>query len=200
MSSQNGMVPIFASCSRLLSSVAQNLGDKFFFDLCEKESDKLLSEFIRFLKFSEGDRADVAQCASTLILQIKNIINLLSIFNHLGITKPPTSLALERDLLRLWLSVLDSGGAGLINQRVPMRVGSKEIKKVKPRHKFVLSPKHKEILELIKNNEMVQNLEIFGKFADISKRTIKRKLSELIKSNNIKRKTDGKKVFYVAVN
>jgi predicted HTH transcriptional regulator len=70
----------------------------------------------------------------------------------------------------------------------------------KPRKKLRPLPRldqtHKEILGFVKTKERVQNLEVFNQFAHISRRTMKRKLSELIKANAIKRFTDGKKVFY----
>lgn len=195
------IVEIFGRCSRWLSKIALNAEDGFFSQLCVKESDKLLSEFIFFLKGEENVR-HVAQCCQPLISQIKNILNLLDILKHLGLAKPPTSLLLERDLLLLELSVLD------ISQPMvwlPEEAKEPVIPKVKKTNLHPLpnpSPKlgkvHREILEFIKNKERAQNLEVFNQFAHISRRTLKKKLSELVGANVIKRIADGKKVFYAA--
>ena len=63
-----------------------------------------------------------------------------------------------------------------------------------------LGTAHKEISEFIGSKERVQNVEVFAQFADTTRRTLKRKLSELVKAGAIKRLALGKKVFYTASN
>jgi hypothetical protein len=205
------------------------MDDSFFSDLCFKESDKLLLEFIFFLKEGGGENVAqtnvlqhkdvvkpddivqhgyrVAQYPPRLISQIKNILNLLDILKHLGLAKPPASLLLERELLLLELAVLDACRPA---PRLPSKTGkpiSRKGMKVNPHSSLRPSPKpapklgrtHKEILELIKGKERTQNLEIFGRFNHITRRTLKRKLSELIAIKTIRRFTENRKVFYSAV-
>ena len=50
MKTKREIAEIFGRCSRLLNKIALRMDDSFFSDLCFKESDKLLLEFIFFLK------------------------------------------------------------------------------------------------------------------------------------------------------
>ena len=223
MKLSRGLVEIFGRCSRLLNKIALGAGDDFFSQLCIKEADKLLSEFIFFLR-KEGKvrnryvgqndifqhknvakypqivqhKTYVAQSGRQLIFRIKNILNLLNILKHLGLAKPPTSLLLERDLLLLELSVLDISRPAAVSSGKAGKPASPKIKKAAnplPR----LGQTHKEVLEFVKSKEQVQNSEVFSRFSHIGRRTMKRKLSELIKANAIKRFTEGRKVFYSAL-
>lgn len=194
MKSGRGIVEIFGRCSRGLSKIALDAEDGFFSQLCVKESDKLLSEFIFFLKGTGAQEHHVAQYCLPLILRIKNILNLLDILKHLGFAKPPTSLLLERDLLLLKLSVLG------VKRPMPVSSGKTE-KPVAPKpekkpHPLALGRPHKEILEFIKGKERTKNLEIFNQFSHITRRTLKKNLSALVKANSIKRIANGKEVFY----
>jgi len=201
MKSRREMVEIFGRCSRELNKVALNAKDGFFSRLCAEKSDKLLSEFIFFLKEwgNKNTQHDtrVAQCGLGLIFQIKSTLNLLEILKHLGLAKPPTSLLLEKNLLLLELSVFDT------LQPEPVLSGkAREPILPKPRKKprpGPLGQTHKVIAEFIKARGQVQNTEIFGQFGRISRRTLKRKLSDLIRANSIKRITNGKKVSYAAL-
>ncbi len=194
------MVEIFGKCSRLLNKIALNIEDGFFSQLCAEESDKLLSEFIFFLR---GRRhADyVAQCCQPLISRIKNILNLLDILKHLGLTKPPTPLLLEKNLLLLKLSVLNTcqSTARLITETekpVPLKIRKTNLRRLPKLNPPKLGQTHQEISEFIKSQERTQNLEVFSRFSHIGRRTLKKKLSDLARTNIIKRIPDGKKVFY----
>ncbi len=211
MKSGRGTVEIFGKCSRLLNKIALNTKDGFFSRLCAKESDKLLSEFIFFLR-GEGSKhagyiahkCNVAQCCQPLILRIKNILNLLDILKHLGLAKSSTPLLLEKNLLLLKLSVLNACQpmARLITETerpIPLKK-----RKTNLRHPPKLNPPklgqtHQEISEFIKSKDRTQNLEIFSRFNHVGRRTLKKKLSDLSRANIIKRIPDGKKVFYSAI-
>ncbi len=209
MKSGRGIVEIFGRCSRGLNRIALDTKDGFFSQLCAKESDKLLSEFIFFLKKAgEGQKrriakpADitrgyhVAQYRLPLISRIKSISKLLEILKHLGLTKAPTSLLLERDLLSLELSVLNAYRPTAVSSGKTGKPASPSPGKT-PHPLPHLGQAHKEVAEFIKSKEQVQNSEVFAQFAHISRRTMKRKLSELIKASAIKRLAKGKKVFYL---
>ena len=244
------MVEIFGRCSRLLNKIALSIEDGFFSQLCAKESDKLLSEFVFFLR-REGDgcagyiaqsgvlrqqvvakpgnivqhkcnvaqnhilqhkdvakypqivqrKIYVAQSGEPLISQIKNILNLLNILKHLGLTKLPTPLLLEKNLLLMKLSVLNTcqSTVRLITETeklVPLKIRKTNLRRLPKLNPPKLGQTHQEISEFIKSKERTQNLEVFSRFSHIGRRTLKRKLSELIKAGTIKRLTDGKKVFY----
>ena len=218
------MVEIFSKCSRLLNKIALNTEDSFFSQLCAKESDKLLSEFIFFLK--EGGREHrvaqnhilqhknvakypqivqrklyVAQSGESLISQIKNILNLLDIIKHLSLIKPATPLLLEKNLLLLKLSVLNAYQpiARLITETekpVPLKIRKPNLRRLPKSNPPKLGQTHQEISEFIKSKERTQNLEVFSRFSHVGRRTLKKKLSDLARANVIKRIPDGKKVFY----
>ncbi|MEK7154425.1 MAG: hypothetical protein AAB792_02625 [Patescibacteria group bacterium] len=211
MESGRGIVEIFGKCSRLLNKTALNIEDDFFSRLCAKKSDKLLSEFIFFLKREGRDgrpgavaahqRSYVAQYYQRLISKIEDILNLLDILKHLDLAEPSASLLLEKNLLLLKLSVLNAVSqtaafCGKAEKPVPLK--PKKPPRKKP-SSSILTPAHLEISEFVRSKERVQNSEVFSQFPQISRRTMKRKLSELIKSGAIRRFTDGKKVFYAAL-
>jgi len=183
---------IFAVCSRQLNRLALKTGDKFFSKLYAKEADKLLSGFVGFLK-TRGETQNIPQCR-TLIFQIQNTLNLLEVFKHLQITEPTTPLLLEKNLLLLKLAILDTCRTSPLP-----KAGGASVKKPKKKSNAsprALSETHNQISDLIRSRDRIQNMEIFSQFPAISKRTLKRKLSELIKSGVITRRTEGKKVFY----
>lgn len=220
------MVEIFGRCSRLLNKIVLNIEDSFFSDLYAKESDKLLSEFVFFLR-REGEgrvghiaqsgvlrqlvvvkpgnvvqhECHVAQCCQLLISRIKNILNLLDILKHLGLAKPPTSLLLEKNLLLLKLSVLNACrpiARPLTEAEKPiaLKIRKTNLRRLPKLNPSKLGRTHQEVLEFIKSKERTQNLEVFSRFSHIGRRTLKKKLSDLARANVIKRIPDGKKVFY----
>ena len=209
MKLERGTVEIFGKCSRLLHKIALDIEDGFFSQLCARESDKLLSEFIFFLR-CEGEKHTgyVAQYHLRLISRIKNILNLLEILKHLGLTKPPTPLLLEKNLLLLKLSVLNSCQPTArfmieTEKPVPLKIRKTNLRRLPKLNQPKLDPPklgrtHQEVSEFIKSKERTQNLEVFSRFSHIGRRTLKKKLSDLARANVIKRIANGKKVFYSA--
>jgi hypothetical protein len=224
MKSGRGMVEIFGRCSRLLNKIVLNTEDGFFSQLCAKESDRLLSDFILFLK-GEGHKPyiaqsgvlrqqvvvkpdnivqhepRVAQYCLQLISRIKNILNLLDILKHLGLAKPSTSLLLEKNLLLLKLSVLNAyqPTARLVAEAekpAVLRTKKTNSHRLPELDRPKLGQTHQEVSEFIKSKGRAQNVEVFNRFDHIGRRTLKRKLSDLVKANIIQRIPDGKKVFY----
>jgi hypothetical protein len=220
------MAEIFSRCSRLLNKIALKAEDEFFGRLCAEEADKLLSEFVFLLKGEyfgisaaqkeklQGQGAvknggagrakyNVAQCKMRLLFRIEKILDLLNILRHLGLAKPPTSLLLEKNLLLLKLAVLDISKPKMqANKEKKEQVASNAEKKTlpvlsKPKpNQLKLGQSHYKVLEFIKSKGRVQNTEVFSQLKNFSRRTLKRKLSELAQAEAIKRITDGKKVFY----
>ncbi len=201
---------IFGRCSRLLNKIVLNIEDGFFSQLCAKESDSLLSEFIFFLRREGGRHAGyVAQSGKQLTLRVQNILNLLDIMGHLGLAKPPTSLLLEKNLLLLKLSVLNAcqPTVRLITETekpVPLKIRKTNLRRLPKLNQPKLDPPklgqtHQEVSEFIKSKERTQNLEVFSRFSHIGRRTLKKKLSDLARANIIKRIADGKKVFYAVL-
>ena len=179
------------------------MDDKFFVDLLDEGSEKLLGQYAIFLKcegMAVGSGTHVAQCRVTLIFQIKNILYLVSVLRHLRFTKEITPLLLERDLLSLELTIMNNAwraGSGVRKGEYhPAPPGPMPAISARIDGLGNLGRTHKQIAEFIASHDRVQNLDIFKKFSGIARRTLKRKLSELIGAEVIKRFTEGKRVFY----
>lgn len=218
------LVTIFARCFRQIAKLSAVMDDRFFVDLLNEEAEKLLGRYMVFLrwegivggdtrvaqsdilqhqdvaKYSDIVQHDtrVAQCRSGLIYQIKNILSLLNILKHLELKEPITSLLLERDLLLLELTILNNRQEELPNSKMGKHNSKSEKLKTKSQiFSDSLGLAHKQIARFITGRDRTQNTEIFRKFSNIAKRTLKRKLSELVEASVIKRVATGKKVFYV---
>ena len=188
MSHNSEIAPIFASCFRLLAKLSATVDDGFFIDLLDQESEKLLRSYIIFLKHEGSGEIVrqsnyVAQSHTPFIYQIETT----------------TPLLLRRDLLLLELAILNHQLEKRINSGVgkPNRKSEKNQTNVGTPSDFS-SQTHKQITEFVYGRKRVQNTEVFSGFPGIAPRTLKRKLSELIKTGAIKRVTEGKKVFYIS--
>jgi hypothetical protein len=196
------LITIFARCFRQIAKLSATVDDGFFVDLLNQESERLLRDYIIFLKH-KGIAAGANYVAhyyqsKDLIFQIKNILNLLDILKHLGLKEPITPLLLERDLLLLKAFILNNSQ---FQEALNVKRGNPVTKFKKDQPKFSPLPNHlgqahKQIAQFMANHERVQNIEVFAKFSHIAKRTLKRKLSELTEIGAIKRTAIGKKVFY----
>ena len=138
----------------------------------------------------------VAQCGTELVYKINSLTELFGILRHLGLVKLTASLLLEKNLLCLESLILDF-------KKQPIRTGLNTETAYRPPFKTVekkssqnLGQTHNKIADFISSKERVQNVEIFARFTNIARRTLKRKLSELAKAGAIKRIAVGKRVFY----
>ncbi|MDO8676445.1 MAG: hypothetical protein Q7K16_02220 [Candidatus Azambacteria bacterium] len=210
MKSGDNLVKTFAGCFRLLAKLNASMQDGFFINLIDNSSRRLLTEYIEFLRGNGKNIAKypnivrytnhVAQCSDRLKARINGILKLLEIIKHVGQADDMTTpLLLERELLKLELLLLNHNnsssvvGAGTDNS-LDNRQKNKNLKKpVEPQE---LGVAHRQIAEFIRSKERVQNVEVFSQFTETTRRTLKRKLSELVKVGTIKRLALGKKVFY----
>lgn len=209
--SNKTLVTIFARCFRLISKLSVAMDDNFFADLLNQGSENLLRCYLNFLKYegtAEGfsrvaqsdmlQHKDVAQCCQSLIYQIKNLLEAVSILKHLQLTESTTPLLLERDLLLLESLVLNdlrSGKIPHIKEGKPFQKSEKNSLNILPIPDN-FGHVHKQIAQFVVSRERTQNTEVFARFSGIAKRTLKRKLSELVGASVIKRVANGKKVFY----
>lgn len=179
----------------MLSRASFDISDDFFSDICNQKSEDLLVSYTKFLKF-KGDTKHVAQYKRELNFKLKEITNLLVILKYLDFLKPMISLSLEKTILELRLQILDFGKKKSVISRNKSQNGM-ITDRLNPNIK--LNNLHNEISKLIKSQGKVRNLDIFIKFSYISKRTLKRKLSELVLAGAIRREARGKTVFYFPV-
>ncbi|MEX2053267.1 MAG: hypothetical protein WD898_03520 [Candidatus Paceibacterota bacterium] len=128
-----------------------------------------------------------------MISQVESFLEFIHISRHLKLTGLATSLLAEQDLLNLKIQLLNFK----IRESKPVKAIKVEKKaEKKPKSSNELSPVHMQIASFIRQSDRIRNLDVFKKFSTISKRTMKRKLSELIQAGSIKRTIEGKKVFY----
>ena len=199
MISENNLVKIFARCFRLLAQFNAGIKDTFFYELYEDETEKLLEGYVKFLETSgDGGVTSVAQCEH-LIFQIKRLIFLLDIIKYLGFSNAINPLLLEKNLLSLELLILDFKNQKIMDASsrkpaYPTLQKTKKEKTIIP----VFNKIRNEIASFISSREKVQNTEVFEQFSYITRRTLKRKLSELVNASSVKRLILGKKVFYTA--
>jgi len=64
------------------------------------------------------------------------------------------------------------------------------------RENFVISPRQKKILEILKERKKIQMGELIAFFSDLNRRTLIRDLEELFKAQIIKRDGDGRGTYY----
>jgi len=176
------------------------VNDGFFVGLLDQASERLLLRYVEFLKYGGASRKNnyVAQCIASknLTFEIKNLLNLILILKHFGLADSVTPLLLERDLLLAESIILDRVEMFKIYKK-PEGVALKKVRiesTVMPVSN--VSETHKEIKEFVVSRGQVRNTDVFAEFSGITKRTLKRKLSELIRAGVIKRLAQGKKVFY----
>lgn len=225
MGTNDNLVKIFAKCFRLLAKLNADTQDDFFVVLLAGESDKLLAEYVELLKTTGENKPterttsqvvhsarlamsykmlyknNVAQCRQTLVSQIKNLLLLVGIIKHLELFGDTTPLLLERELLKLQLLLLNYDQSKLlprgaeVSNNLVIKKNNDNNKNAKP---VKLNELHKQIAGFIQSKERVQNIDVFGQFASTTRRTLKRKLSELIEAGVIKKQAKGKEVYYLS--
>lgn len=194
------VVTIFARCFRRITKLSVDIDDKFFAELLNQELETLFIKYVNFLKNREARWAisNVAQYGQALAGQLKSIRNLLNILGYLRFKEPIPYLLLERDLLLVESFIWDDCQLQEAD-KTKQRSLVQKIKKEQPKFSSALDHLghvHRQVAQFIASRDRVQNNEIFGKFPEIAKRTLKRKLKELIEVNVIKRIANGKRVFY----
>lgn len=174
---------IFARCFRLLSQLRLGVADEFFADLIEGESEKFLRHFIGFLKSRSQTRE--------LVWQVKNLLSLVFIARHLNFGELAASMILEKNLLLLELSLLPIGADAM-----PTGEGAASEKIGRNLYEMDLNLPQNNVLNLVKERGRVQNREVFERFGNASRRSVKRHLGLLVKAGKLRRTIQGKTVFY----
>lgn len=218
MERERELVAIFGKCSRLINKIALETGDDFLARLYLENSDFLTSEFIIFLRSSGivSCKNNVAQYIGyfKLSARVRAVINLIKISEHFDFTGVPTPLLLERELLVFQSAVLDffAKNQERLEPKGAARTG--DVKEASGVNKFLkpkLKPKVAEnqktteaesfdetaerILEVVKKQPGLTLKEVNNLVADLNRRTIERKLNDLIKLGFVWRdKRDGKKI------
>jgi DNA-binding transcriptional ArsR family regulator len=198
------LVAIFGKCSRLINKIVLEVGDDFFTQLYLENSDFLMSEFIIFLENSgtTSGKNNVAQYTNYLKLswRIDTLIDLIKISKHLNFIGVNTPLSLERSLLVFKLAILDflqkkkdDSKEGLKSEKI---VGNNDFEKtVKIVEPDSFDETAKKILEIVKKQPGLTLKEVNNLLTDLSRRTMERKLRDLIGLGFIRRdKKDGKKI------
>ncbi len=193
MNIDRNLIKNFGKTFRLLTKLEINTKDVFFAGMIAKENERFLSEYFGFLK---AENRAVTICGH-LILKIKNFNKLGEILRHLELIETIEYFNLKKELLSLELGLVNFMIANRKEQKTSKEKNAVTIKEVSSEKiNNLIGDTHKEIIDFINGKEKVQNLEIFDKFSFVTRRTLKRKLSELVSSRILNRIPLGKKVFY----
>ncbi|HEY4507156.1 MAG TPA: winged helix-turn-helix transcriptional regulator [Candidatus Paceibacterota bacterium] len=194
------VITIFSRCFRLLAKLSAGLSDKFFSEILDKEFENLFSDYLFFLRnTAPAQNNHVAQYNARLFSRVQNIITLVKVCNYLNLNLDRTCpLLLERDLLSIKLFLLSVKNQK--QQKVEKEVVKIVQQPVAASVQISIGQGHNRIMQLMNGHEQVRNVEIFQKIPEISKRTLKRKLHELIEAGFLKRTANGKIVFYSLAN
>lgn len=202
------MASYLAKSFRSVNMLSLEIKDNFLSDFLAKEADSLLSAFILFVAPEIVDKSDVAQYREgrleRLIFLSDNIIKIVKVFERLKLTAIASSLSCQRDLLAFKYF--------LINHRRPEMLAAKKTQKSRPVAKLKSRPEPEpaieieekeslnkiqvKILDMLTKAGRLKNQDLFSELNNMSPRTIRRNLSDMISKNLITRTANGKKVFY----
>lgn len=175
--------------------VAHKISDGYFVELLSGQLAELFSNFLECLK------APSKKTTEELSLKTDDLVQMLETLHHAGeISKLDFLQALKPTL---------SFKASVITFKDYLRQVDPLLKfKTETVDKFISVPKQaipkvanlnpikKDLLGIIKSKKEVLNLDLFALMPNLTKRSIKRHLSELIHGGYVSRKSFGKKVYY----
>lgn len=175
--------------SQLFLTISSNTNtlrqDDFWSNNLSKKLAALIQAFLDFLEHQP-------QAGKFLFLELNSLQDLFSMMVHLKIIQPLSFATIEKEVLVFKKYILGSQESNPKKSIVNIKEVSGSISYNRP----VLNPLKKRILGFINKEGEILNLEVFGQFKEVSKRTLKRHLSDLINMGYIDRESQGKKVFY----
>ncbi len=182
------LIPEFIELFSGLSAVIQSSNDNFLVQTLNQQLQNFFDGFINYLQGKDGDRSKV------LLFQVANLETTLSILFHLRKVDSLRYLEAEHKLLVFKKSFLES--YAIAPSKNSPRVTSVEFFRPPRKGTALLNPTKKRILGFISETGETLNSDLFDYFKDISRRTLKRHLSDLIGTGYLHREAQGKKVYY----
>ena len=182
---------LISDFTKLFSSLKSvQTEDQFLLKTLDQQLQRLLKNFIYF-NISSQD-----QQRQSILFQLANVSTTLSIFRQLDKITNLTYMKAERDILLFRRSL--SKFKPLTKKTTNVVIHQPLFKSRKITNSF--NPTKKKILGFINKDSDTLNSDVFSHFKDLSKRTLKRHLSDLIEMGYIQRESEGKKVYYKKLN
>lgn len=171
-----------------LSLVILSSHDSFLIQTLNRQLQSFFTYFITYLQNKDNDRS------KALLFQLANLETTLSILFYLKKIDSLGYLESERKLLAFKKSLLELNIVATSKSNT--RVTPIEFFRPSRKTTTLLNPTKKRILGFISETGETLNSDVFDYFKDISKRTLKRHLSDLIGTGYLNRQSQGKKVYY----
>ncbi|TSC91552.1 MAG: hypothetical protein CEN90_350 [Parcubacteria group bacterium Licking1014_17] len=203
MSDNNSSLRLVINLAVELETLAKNLPDKFFSEICFTESRKIAD--ISAIFVTENGKIDEVSSKS-IGYYLDHCLSVMYIMRHLFSETLSQTMIIEKDLLLLKL-VISSPAKNITPRKAKKIDARKDISENKPVKTIKKSMANRKrgrapsdlqdkIIDFISKKGRVQNSEVYTEFKNISRRTIQRKISELLENNVILKEVQGKSVFY----
>lgn len=183
-----------------LVKLTSHVEDSFFVDKLDTKIEKLAYNFINYQIVLENNGEQDNLFLHKLTTAIDSINELMRDMIYLKLLEP-SSLFLEVQK-HLLITKLDSiknkklfpSKKIVENKKDTFTV--KEISKKIPEKIAPLNPSKQKILNFIKSYPDIRTKDIISEFSILSDRTVKRNLTELLKTGVIKKRVDNKATYY----
>lgn len=188
------LVDSFSRVSSAVNLSVVRLGDDHLSSLILEEISLLLVDLIYYLKDTTQTRL------GSLNLRANSLIRTMEILYHSNKIHELDYLTIETAILTFIKLILDHKRAHFITASSP-KLKTKAVDNFTSRFFLntkgeTLNPVKKELLEFITTRKEVLNIDIFNRMSNLTKRSVKRHLSELINNGYVYRQSQGKRVFY----
>ncbi|MDP3696847.1 MAG: hypothetical protein Q8R55_02330 [Candidatus Taylorbacteria bacterium] len=209
----------------LLIKIQNLVKDNFFYNGLTGKIFAFSFDFLEFLtKESEGDIAQCQISAERCLANISELTGTFKEFRYLGLVKnAPLLLKAEYNLLSVKLGILkrmkersstldlEKGRTSESLKTEPSRDSTPDLQKdrtsaslkAEPRISYRtddenLTPSKKKILEYIRSYPNTRTKDIIYEFSALSGRSVKRNLTDLLRTGLVKKRVDSKAVYYYA--
>lgn len=204
----------FISSIILLVDIRNSIKDNFFYD---RFNGTIFAFGLDFLEFSaEDNKENITQCqvlAERCYADISKIVDIFKEFRYLELVKSPTLLLkAEYNLLAVRLGILKrmkersstldlEKGRTSENLKIAPRGSTLDLQKGRTSVNLEnkeLTPSKKKILEYIRSYPNTRTKDIIYEFNALSGRSVKRNLTDLLRSGLVRKRVDNKAVYYYA--
>ena len=200
------MLKYFSRTIIFLAEINNLIEDKFFYEKFGVKISNLLDSYIIFSSRS-GDNVAQYQMANTKVIEsLDNILEMFEELKYLNLIRySPLFLQAQKNLLEFKLELKEYGNK--LPKFKSESVETKELEKQTDQKSTIgniikknpkLNQSKKRILEFIRNSPNTRTKDIISEFNALSDRTVKRNLTDLLRTGLIKKRIDSKAVYYYA--
>lgn len=191
----NNFIQVLTTTLRLRNFI----DDDFFTNKLDGKIKNLSTIFINFLVVSVNDAAQHNLFFYKLINEIDNLSELTQELVYLNLLEPsPLFFESKKCLLSIKLKIIKNKKEVVKKESVSesKKVFFEKNKKVSTNKAIKLNKNKQKILNFIKSYPDTRTKDIINEFNALSDRTVKRNLTELLKTGIIKKRIDNKATFY----